>query len=269
MESREEDRERLFYMGTGPLVAILLGMALVPIRDLTTPCNFTFAFLVLTIAVAELGGRWPALATALSSALSLDFLLTQPYLKLTIAGKHDIIALLGFGVCGLIAALLGSKRRERIREMDGARRHLDFLHAALSRSERGGALEARLAALLEAARNVFPIARVVVRDSGDRVLAASPPMQGIVKVPDHALELESLSTPGHGGMGWLRRSPPLPTEGGRLDLVFDDRQIGWLDVWGNGRPASGQSRRSLSDFGRFVALLLGGATAGSARERNA
>jgi hypothetical protein len=264
MEFREEDRERLFYMGTGPLVAILLGTALVPIRDLTTPCNFTFAFLVLTIAVAELGGRWPALATALSSALSLDFFLTPPYLNLTIAGKHDIIAVLGFAVCGLIAALLGSKRRERIREMDSARKHLEFLHAAFSRSEHGGALEARLPALLEAARTVFPIARVVVRDSGDRVLAASPPMQGILKVPDQALELESQSSSGNRGMGWLRRSPPLPSDGGRLDLLFDDRQLGWLDVWGNGRPASGQSRRNLSDFGRFVALLLGGA---SARER--
>ena len=45
--------------------------------------------------VAEFGGRWPAVATALASALSLDFFLTQPYLHLAIDDKHDIIAFAG------------------------------------------------------------------------------------------------------------------------------------------------------------------------------
>ena len=93
--------DRLLYLGLGPIAAILLGAALMPLRELTVASNFTFAFLALTIVVGELGGRGPAVATALTAALSLDFFLTRPYLKLAIHGKDDVIAFLGLSACGL------------------------------------------------------------------------------------------------------------------------------------------------------------------------
>lgn len=105
-----EDSERLLYTGLGPLAAVLLGLALAPVRDVTTPSNFAFPFIILTIVVAHQGGRIAALATALVSALSLDFFLTRPYLRLTIAGKHDVAAFLGLAACGLVAAALGRRR---------------------------------------------------------------------------------------------------------------------------------------------------------------
>ena len=104
---------RLFYLGAGPVVAVLLGMALAPWRDMTPASNFTFVFLALTILVAGFGGRWAAGATALVSALSLDFFLTEPYRRLAIAHKHDLIAFVGLAVCGLIAAAFGAQRSER------------------------------------------------------------------------------------------------------------------------------------------------------------
>ena len=108
-----DDEDQLLYLGLGPMAAILLGGGLIPLRDLTVPSNFTFAFLALTIVVGELGGRLPALATALVSALSLDFFLTQPYLRLTIAGKHDIIAFVTARQCdgglGALYVLLRKK----------------------------------------------------------------------------------------------------------------------------------------------------------------
>ena len=106
----EDNTEKLFYVGAGPLVAVMLGFALVPLRGLTTASNFTFVFIALTIAVAEFGGRWAAVATALCSALSLDFFLTEPYGKLAIADKNDIIAFVGLGACGLLAAALAARR---------------------------------------------------------------------------------------------------------------------------------------------------------------
>jgi len=107
-----DDPTSLFYISAGPLFAILLGMALTPVRHATPASNFTFVFLALTIAVARLGGRWPALATALCSSLSLDFFLTEPYRRLAIADKHDVIAFVGLTVCGLLAAVLGRSRAE-------------------------------------------------------------------------------------------------------------------------------------------------------------
>ena len=59
---------------------------------------------------AEFGGRGPAVATAVVSALSLDFFLTQPYLHLAIADKHDLIATLGMAGCGLLVATFASSR---------------------------------------------------------------------------------------------------------------------------------------------------------------
>lgn len=124
----QEDRdESLILLGTGPLAAILLGLALVPLRDFTSASNFGFAFMALTILVAEYGGRRAAVATALCSALSLDFFLTKPYLRLTIVDKHDIIAFVGLGVCGLIAAALGSQRGKRVASLASARKQLEML----------------------------------------------------------------------------------------------------------------------------------------------
>ena len=109
------DADRLIYAAAGPLVAIVLGMALSPLRDHAIASNLTFPFIILTIVVSEFGGRPAALATALVSALSLDFFLTKPYLHLTIEGKHDIAAFFGLAACGLVAATLGARRTRTAR----------------------------------------------------------------------------------------------------------------------------------------------------------
>jgi K+-sensing histidine kinase KdpD len=106
----KDGEDRTIYIAMGPLAAILLGFALMPLRDVVIASNFTFPFIILTILVAEFGGRPAAVATAVVSALSLDFFLTQPYMRLTIAGKHDITAFLGLAACGLVAASLASRR---------------------------------------------------------------------------------------------------------------------------------------------------------------
>ena len=108
-----DDVDRTIYTAMGPLAAILLGFVLIPLRESVIASNFTFPFIILTILVAEFGGRPAALVTAVVSALSLDFFLTQPYMRLTIQGKHDITAFLGLAACGLVAASLASRRERR------------------------------------------------------------------------------------------------------------------------------------------------------------
>src|SRR5262245_43135598 len=127
----DDKTEVLFYSGAGPLAAIAMGMALTPFRAFTTASNFAFLFMALTIAVAGLGGRGAAVATAICSALSLDFFLTQPYLRLAIDDKHDVMAFVGLCACGMIAASLGSPSGKRVNALKAARRHRDLLHAVL------------------------------------------------------------------------------------------------------------------------------------------
>ena len=252
-----ENGDRQIYLAGGPLAAALLGMALVPLRGVTTASNFTFLFMALTILVAALGGRGAAVVTALCSALSLDFFLTRPYLRLSIADKHDLIAFLGLTVCGLIAAAVGSQRGARVRSLGACRQQLDLVHVGLEQLERGLATDLGLTRVIDASRRVLPLAAAVVRDTPGNLLAATERAHGM-PVPAQSLGLDALAAPAAPD----RSGQPLPQEGARLALVAGGRQVGWLDVWGNGKPATAQARRTLSGVARLLALIL--ARAGSA-----
>ncbi len=253
----DQNGDRLIYLAGGPLAAVLLGMALVPLRGFTTASNFTFLFMALTILVAELGGRAAAVATALCSALSLDFFLTQPYLRLSIADKHDVIAFLGLTVCGLIAAAVGSQRGERVTSRRASREQLELVHSGLEQLEKGVPTDLALTRVLDASRGVLPLAAAVVRDIRGNVVAATERAHGM-PVPARSLGLDALAAPAAPD----RSGQPLPQEGARLALVAGGRQVGWLDVWGNGKPASAEARRTLSGVARLLAVVL--ARAGSA-----
>ena len=99
-------RGDIVYWVGGPLAAVVLGACLIPLRELTPAANLTFAFVALTIVVAQFGGRAVGIATAVSSAISLDFFLTRPYFRLAIEDKHDVVAFLGLAACGVIASAL-------------------------------------------------------------------------------------------------------------------------------------------------------------------
>jgi K+-sensing histidine kinase KdpD len=243
----ERDGERLFYLGAGPTAALLLGAALVPLRELTPSSNLAFAFVALTVAVAEFGGRAAAFATAISSALSLNFFLTRPYLTLAIHGRDDLIAFLGLAGCGLFAAGLAAHRADKIATLTAARKHRDLLHAALSGLDPAAALEPQLTHALRTARDAVPLAAVVVRDTHDRVLAGASAADTLRPVP--AAEL---------------RPGPLPEQGARIRLVAGAGRVGWLDVWGAGGGGA-EAQEALADLARLAALLLAGASAAPAR----
>jgi len=251
---REDRDESLLFLGAGPFAAILLGLALVPLREFTSASNLGFAFMALTILVAEYGGHRAAVATALCSALSLDFFLTKPYLRLTIVDKHDFIAFVGLGVCGFIAATLGSQGK-RVASLATVRTQLDMLHAAIGGLESSEPLASRLGAILDAAIAACPIAGAVVRDAEDRVLAAT---EGHVAkgVPNQILALKTLLPP---GTGEDNQPHPIPTAGARVALTIGNRQLGWLDLWGDGTSASAQLRRSLGDTTQLLVYHLPGA----------
>lgn len=247
--------DRIFYLGAGPLAAMLLGVALIPLRGFTSASNLTFAFLALIIVVAEFGGRSAAVATALCSALSLDFFLTEPYLSLRMNEKHDLIAFVGLTCCGLIAAALGSQRDERVSRLRCTRAHLEVLHSALAELEAVGPIEPQITRILHAARVGLPLASAVVRDDREQVVATSARTHAL-PVPTQILQPDTLLPAGVSARILSAEGPPLPKEGGRLALVAGRGQVGWLDLWGNGAPASVQSRRTLCDVARLVARRL-------------
>ena len=242
--------DRLFYLGVGPIAALLLGVVLMPFRELTVASNFTFAFLALTMVAGELGGHGPALATALVSALSLDFFLTRPYLHLAIHDKDDVIAFLGLALCGLLAAALGSPRRERL----VADRQLRLLQAALLEGASAGAVDSGLQPLVDAAREAFPLAAIAVRDAGGRLLASGGSAGEAASAPATVGSTAALAVAAE-RWDW-REGAPLPATGVRLPLVAAARQVGWMDLWGDGRPAGNEARRGLAALVAAVSLVI-------------
>ena len=245
--------DSLVYIGAGPLLAILLGVALIPFRDEATASNLSFAFVVLTICVAAFGGRGAAVATALVSALSMDFFLTRPYMSLRIQEHHDLVAFAALTVCGLVAASLGSP--QRIAALRESRSHAQLVHEILGELENGGPLEPELARLLERARQILPVRALVLRDLGDRVVSSAPHQAGLEPIPPNVVDADTLLPRGLTESA-LRRAPSLPSEGARIAIVARQRQVAWLDLWGDGAPATAAARRTLSDVGRIAGVML-------------
>lgn len=246
-------QESLFYAGAGPLAALLLGAALVPLRGTTHASNLAFAFLVLTLVVAELGGHGASLATALTSALSLDFFLTQPYGRLSMSDKHDVLAFVGLAVSGLLVASLGSTRNRRIRELETqARRHesLRGLLRSWNGADIGGAPMDRA---LRACADAFPVAAMVLRDPRDEAVWASGTAAGLRRLPAAHAIAASLAE------SHEPRDAPFPEAGMRIPLAGPRGSlVGRLDVWGNGAPADAEARRALLDLVRLLSILLAG-----------
>ena len=254
---RDND-DRLFYLAGGPLAAVLLGVALVPLREVTTASNLTFAFMALTILVAELGGRNATVATALSSALSLDFFLTRPYLRLAMEDKHDLIAFVGFAACGLVAAAAASHHEGRAAALRASRAQQKLVRLALEQLEKGIPRELGLSRVLDATRGVLPLAEALVQDTPGNVLAATARARGL---PAPSRRLDTAWEPPDPERGRL------PAEGARFPLVAGGRSVGWLDVWGHQRPARPGAWRALSDVARLLALLVAVPGGGAAGER--
>jgi hypothetical protein len=257
-QDADERTESLFYLAAGPGAAIALGIALAPLREITTASNLTFVFLALTIAVAELGGRRAAVATALCSALSLDFFLTRPYLRLTIEDKHDVIAFAGLAICGLIAASLGAPRRSAVAALRTAARERDLLRSLLAGWHPDARIEPPLSKVLRASRSVLALDAAVVRDGQDQVVASTAPADALRPIPARVAEPPTLLQAGSPD------SRTIPPDGARIELMAGRRRIGWLDVWGSRAPAGGEARRALFDLSRLVTLVLAAEASGRA-----
>ena len=118
---------------------------------------------------------------------------------------------------------------------------LDLLHAALREGDATEAVEPRLSKILRLSRDALSLAGAVVRDEQEQVRASSDPADGRRPIPHVVLQPDTLA---------------IPDEGCRIALAFGGRRLGWLDVWRRAGYTQAESRRTLSDLARSVAILL-------------
>ena len=221
-----QDPESGLWVAVGGIGAIALAVALIPLRSTTSASNLAFVFLILTIVIAEVGGRGAGLATAVVSALSLNFFLTEPYLTLTIEKPDDVIAFVALAVSGLIAAAFGRRRARSSELVSGARRDLE----ALERTAEGLATGAPLGAVLEELRRAFRLGGLVLRGADEQLVVAAPPAHAALPAPAATLERRTLLATEELRHRFGRRGLRLPEGGGRLQLGTPTEPL-WLDVW--------------------------------------
>ncbi|MGH7334854.1 MAG: DUF4118 domain-containing protein [Candidatus Rokuibacteriota bacterium] len=244
-----DDRSR-FWIPAGILGAIAIGVVLVPLRTLTTASNLAFVFMTFTIVVAEFGGRTAAIVSAVVSAMSLNFFLTEPYLTLTMSKTDDVVAFFAMAVSGLIAAAFGTRRERSSQAASRARDDLDALQRVVAPLPLGQPLDAALDEL----RRSFGLSRLVLRARDERVLACSPrevepPAKAAV-----ALNPETLFAADEARYHFGHRGLRLPEGGGRMRIPTDQGEV-TLDLWeGDTTGLDHDARRTLVIAGAALAL---------------
>src|SRR5262245_31085898 len=236
-----------FVLGVGGAVA--LGVVLIPLRSVVSASNLAFVFIALTIVVAEMGGRGPGLATAVVSALSLNFFLTEPYMSLEIHKPGDLGAFLALAACGLIAAAFG-KRRVRTAEQ-GTLRRGDL--ESLGRTAAGLAARAPVDEVLEELRRSFGLGGLVLRRADEHLIGAAPLSQAELPPPSTQLEPSTLAAASTGVHRLGRTGFRFPEGGGRLPLPGREPLV--LDLWeGNTEGLTLDERRALAVAACMIAL---------------
>jgi two-component system sensor histidine kinase KdpD len=160
----------LVAVGLPVLTEILVGA-----RDGSSGSSLeTMLFLSLAVATALVGGRWPALASAVIGALLLNYFFIPPLHTLTISRFSDVLSLLVFAVSAVaVAAVVDSAARRRQQAV--AAEQEAALLGMLNRSVLGG--EYDVPQLLALARDTFGA------DSAELVDHEPAPTPGALVVP--------------------------------------------------------------------------------------
>lgn len=116
--SLSADRRRRGYL----LAAIAipgLTVALVPLRDSLALATTMPAFLLLTVVIALLGGRGPAIVAALAGSVAINFFFVPPYHDWSIADPANVVSVATFVLVALLvswAVDLAARRTQQAAE---------------------------------------------------------------------------------------------------------------------------------------------------------
>ncbi|MFC5006310.1 DUF4118 domain-containing protein [Dactylosporangium cerinum] len=126
--------------------------------DISLPSDI-LAFLMLTVAVALVGGLWPALLAAVGSFLLLNYYFTPPLHRFTVAERENLFALLAFVLVAVAVSTVVDLAARRTREAATARAEAQTL-STLAGSVLHG--DQPLTALLERVRESFGLTSVTL-----------------------------------------------------------------------------------------------------------
>ena len=129
-------------------------------------------FLLLVVAVALVGGLWPALAAAVVSGLAVNWFFTPPTGRLTVDRVDDLVALGAYLLTAVAVATVVDRSARRAADAARSRAETAML-ASLSRSVLAG--DRGLPSLLEQIREAFGLRAVTMverTDDGGRTVGS-------------------------------------------------------------------------------------------------
>jgi two-component system, OmpR family, sensor histidine kinase KdpD len=196
----------------GAVLAVVLlpslTLVLTPLRGSLNLSSDLLLFLLVVVAVALVGGMWPAVAAALAGSLLLNYYFTPPYHEFRIAERNNALALLAYVAVAAMVSTVVALAARRTSEAARASAEAATLSTLAGHVLRG---EAALPALLQRVREAFGMGSVALleraeeggRPGWDLVAAsgADPclrPEQGDIDVPvgdDLALVLRGRALP--------------------------------------------------------------------------
>lgn len=115
---RDPSGEWTIAASIGAIGLMVFAMFLVPLRDFLGAANVAIILLLGVQLLAIIGGRQGGIVGAVVAALSFDFFFTEPYLRLVITDRQDIITALLLFVVAIATSELGSLRvRRELRQL--------------------------------------------------------------------------------------------------------------------------------------------------------
>jgi two-component system sensor histidine kinase KdpD len=219
-------RRRLAGFAVALLGLPLLTLALHGLRDqLTLPSNILL-YLAAVIAVALIGGLWPALLAAVAAFGLLNFFFTPPVYTWNIAERENVLALTVFLVVAAAVSTVVDLAARRTREAAQASADASTLATVAGSVLRGAR---PLLALLERLRETFGLESVTLLERRDDGRAGSdrPAEPGAWRVVA-AVGGQACSTPAEGDvtvgidgtLALVLRGPALPAADRRVIEAF-------------------------------------------------
>ncbi len=118
----ETDDEVGLVMAGGVFAALLVPMALAPVREQVGQANVALLLAGVVVIAGAAGGRRAGMATSVVAVLAFNFFHTRPYLSFTVDGAHDLLTLGLLLAAGAVASEAAHRHRRALREEDEARR---------------------------------------------------------------------------------------------------------------------------------------------------
>jgi hypothetical protein len=117
-----------FGIVLGGLGPILVGAALVPLRDELINANLALILVVIVVGAAAVGGWRAGAVAAVTSTLSYDFFFTQPYRSLTIDSADDVETTILLLIVGLAVGFVAARAQRSKTEAEASRLEVQRIH---------------------------------------------------------------------------------------------------------------------------------------------